>query len=64
VRKPGLLDPPQALEQRMLYQVKNEWGPDMDQAVDRIIYELHFVHTAKIGKISAHRVSLDTFVIN
>ena len=62
--KPGLLDTPQPLEQRMLYQVKNEWGPDMDQAVDRIIYELHFVHSAKIGKISARRVSLDTFVIN
>ena len=63
VGEPGLLDTPETLEQRMLYQVKNEWGPDMDQAVYRIIYELHFVHTAKIGKISARRASLDTFVI-
>jgi len=62
--EPGLFDAPQPLKQRMLNQVKNEWGPDMDQAVYRIIYELHFVHPAKIGKISARRVSLDTFILD
>jgi hypothetical protein len=59
--KPGLLYPAQALEQRMLDQVKNERGPDMNQAVHRIIYQLHFVHITKIGKISARRASFDTF---
>jgi len=61
VGQAGLFDTPEALKQRMLDQVKDEWCPDMDQPVHRIIYELHFVHIAKIGKISAARVSLDTF---
>jgi len=62
VREAGLLDPAEPLKQRMLNNVKNERCPDMNQPVNRIIYELHFVHIAKIGKISAVRVSLDRFI--
>ena len=61
VRKPGLLDPPETLEQRMLDQVKKERCPDMNQPVYRIIYELHFVHITKIGKITAGWASFGRF---
>jgi hypothetical protein len=35
----------------MLDKIKNQRGPDMNQTINRIIYELSFVHRAKIGKI-------------
>jgi len=63
VREAGLLDPAEPLKQRMLNNVKNERCPDMNQPVNRIIYELHFVHIAKIGKISPVRASLDNLQV-
>ena len=61
VGESGLFDPPQALEQGMLNQVEDQGRSDGDEPIDRIVDELHFVHSAKIGKISAVPPSLDSF---
>ena len=56
-----LFYPAQPLEQRMLDEVKEEWGADVNQPVYRIVYELHFIHITKIGKITAGWASFGRF---
>ena len=57
----GLFNTTQPLEQGMLDQVEKERGADVNQPVYRIVYELHFIHLAKIGKITAGWVSFGRF---